>query len=290
MSDFDATRLLHQADLLDQRADALACEASELRYEAMELRVEVERMTRTSVGFVNGDPTPDPFGDQFLDRVQAVLDGAGPLAMADLTEHLSEPPARIRAALAQLESQGKVVRSGVKRGTRYQLAGDSTPATVTPFDSYEALVRDVAVKLGTFTLVDLQRELPDLSEATLRRWVRKLQDKGAFVSERVGAAKVYGYVPAEGGPTHRPRQAPEWIAPRERGGTVAGTGTTKVGHKELDALVREARAHGVKVEKGKGGHLAWVCPSGAVVYSGSTPSSSSTDKMRKRLRDAGVPV
>lgn len=292
---YDAGRLLRQAKALDARAHALRADATELSRAAADLRIEAGRLTRVPIEVVEKAPAPDVF----LDRVEGVLDGAGPLAMSDLTGHLNASATRVRAALARLEQEGRVTKSGIKRGTRYQLAGDDDVPAMNGHarTSYEAMVRDAAVGLDTFEFVDLQRALPDVSEATLRRWVRKLEDKGIFASERVGTAKVYAYVPMVNGPTNRPRQeAPEVQArrlagpERRRGDVVVGTGAIKLGRKELDDLMREVRAHGVTVRKTPGGHLAWLCPSGKTVRTSATPASSSTAKIRKELREAGVPL
>lgn len=295
---YDAGRLLRQARALDTRAEALRNEARELAREATDLRIEAGRLTRgpLEAAAAAGARGEDPF----TARVEAVLDGSGALSMSDLTDHLNATPTRVRAALARLERDGRVARSGIKRGTRYRIVNaDDEAARVHDFRTYETMVRDAAVRLDTFEFVDLQRELSDLSEATLRRWLRRLQERGLFEAERVGTTWVYAYVSGDpaSNPTHRPRhESPEAEArrlagpERARGDAVMGTGAMKLGRKEMDDLMREVRAHGVTVKKTHGGHLAWLCPSGATVRTASTPSSSSTDKIRKELRDAGVPV
>lgn len=293
---YDAGRLAAQADALDARADALRDEARELAREAMYLRIEAERLTRAPLSAVPAS-APSPSVADLPARVEAVLDGAGALAMSDLTSHLKASPARVRAALARLEAQGRVSRSGIKRGTRYRLAGeDEVAAKVQEFRSYEGAVRDAAVKLGTFELVDLQRELPELSEATVRRWVRRLEDRGIFASERVGVANVYAYVPPDAGPTHHPRDVPPEVQARQlagrqqsRGDVVAGTGTVRAGSPIVNALIREVRPYGITVKRTS--HKIVFMRDGVVIAGcSSTPGASSLKGSRAALRKAGVPV
>lgn len=296
---FDAERLRRQADALEERATALRAEARALGQEAIDLRVEADRLTRAPLTIL-GAPPAKPESTEFLERVVGVLEGVGPVAMRDLTEHLNATPARVRSALARLEELGTIRKTGIKRGTRYELTSeddDTEEAAKTPVRSYEGVVRDAAIELDTFEFVDLQRALPDLSEATLRRWVRTLEDKGVFTAERVGNAKVYAYVPPEADGTKRRRyEAPEKEATRlagpvhVRGDAVAGTGKgTRSGSSIVNELIREVRPFGITVEKTK--HTVSFVRDGVVIANASsTPGASSLKQTRSELRKAGVPV
>lgn len=271
----------------------------------MELRTQAEQMTLHRVTVRTGAPSATP--DLFHERVAGVLKGAGPLAMADLTDHLNASSTRVRAALAKLEEDGRVVRRGIKRGTRYLLASegdtdaDQAPSNVHDFQSYETLVRDVAVRLDTFEIVDLQRELPDLAEATIRRWVRRLEDRGIITAERVGTGKVYAYVPPEdNAPASRPRgDSPEKIAQRamatptpfpRRGAAVAGAGRgERSGSSIVNALLREVRPYGLEIKR-TAHKIVFMRDGAELAHCSSTPGASSLKKTRADLRKAGVPV
>jgi DNA-binding Lrp family transcriptional regulator len=213
-------------------------------------------------------------------------------------------PTRLRGVLARLEEGGKIVRRGIKRGTRYALASeaapDATPTNVHVFQSYETLVRDAAVKLDTFGIVDMQRELPDLSEATIRRWVRKLEDRGVIEGVRDGVAKVYAYkTPTTTAPTTRPRrETPEKEAARtatpvlfqRRGGVVAGAGRgERAGSTIVNELLREVRPHGLEIKR-TSHKIVFVREGVEIANCSTTPGASSLKETRRSLQKAGVPV
>jgi hypothetical protein len=59
--------------------------------------------------------------------------------------------------------------------------------------------------------------------------------------------------------------------------------------KDLRRLAAEAQRQGWSVEKTGGGHLKWVAPSGARVYTASTPSDPRAfANVRAMLRRAGL--
>jgi len=298
-----AARLLAQADALDERVRALRCQASDLSYDAMELRTEAERLTREPVGFIARPEKPEATQQ----RVLGVLTDAGALSISDLADHLNVSHTRLRQALATLEEAGLVRRTGIKRGTRYIAVDDDAddagaPDNVREFQTYETMVRDVAIKLDTFGLVDLQAELPTLSEGTLRRWLRRLEDRGGVQSERVGTSKVYAYVPpTNNAPASRPRKptpekeavrhAPDLFAGRRRGDVVAGTRNTRVGSGIVNALIREVRAIAPDVEIKRTSHkVAFMRDGVEISHCSSTPGASSLKKSRAMLRKAGVDV
>jgi hypothetical protein len=279
-------------------------QARDLREGAIELRVQADRLTRAPLVMLSAeDRSRGPEDTRFLDAVVRALDGAGPLAMRDIADHLAASPARVRAALNRLIEVGTVTKSGIKSGTRYTLADDTEEAPagaeVHALKSYEAVVRDAAIQLDTFEFVDLQRALPDVSEPTLRRWVRALEERGIFASERVGPAKVYAYVREEGTSPARPRHAtPEQEATRDAarsgsyasGTAIAGTGKgTRSGSSIVNELIREVRPYGITIEKTK--HTVSFTRGGVVIATASsTPGASSLKQTRSELRKAGVPV
>lgn len=297
---YDAARLRAQADALESKASALKDQARGLLEQAVDYRVEADRLTREPLVMLNAADAKKGSDDtRFLDRIVETLDGAGPLAMRDIADHLGATPARVRAGLVRLAEVGTVVRSGIKSGTRYELAEDDdaeASASVHAITSYEAVVRDAAIKLDTFEFVDLQRALPDLSEPTLRRWVRRLEDRGVVASEHVGRTKVYAYVPAESdGTTRRRYEAPEKEATRlagpvkVTGGDVVSGRNTRTGSSIVNELIRQVRPYGVTVEKTK--HRVDFVLDGVVIANASgTPGASSLKQTRSELRKAGVPV
>lgn len=291
-----ADRLRRQAELLDERVRALRCEASDLSYDAMELRTRADQLTLKRAPVVES-------AEKFTARVVGVLEGAGPLAMSDLSDHLNTSPTRLRPVLAALEDAGVVRRTGIKRGTRYLIVDDDddAPDNVREFKTYETKVRDVAVELDTFEFVDLQRALPDLAEGTIRRWLRRLEDRGVVTSERVGVSKVYAYVPPEStAPASRPRKetpeqearrlAPDPFAGRRRGDVTSGR-HARTGSSIVNALVREVRAAAPDVTVKRTAHkIAFMRDGVEIAHCSSTPGASSLKKSRSALRKAGVPV
>jgi DNA-binding transcriptional ArsR family regulator len=298
-----AARLLAQADALDERVRALRCQASDLSYDAMELRTQAERLTREPVAIITRPETHEAFQRRVLD----VLSDAGALSISDLANHLNASHTRLRQALATLEEAGLIRRTGIKRGTRYVAVGDDddadagAPDNVREFQTYETKVRDAAVGLDTFEFVDLQRALPDLSEGTIRRWLRRLEDRGIVQSERVGTAKVYAYVPpTDNAPSSRPRRetpekeaarlAPDIFAGRRRGDVTSGR-YARTGSGIVNALIREVRAVAPEVTIKRTSHKIVFMRDGVEIAGcSSTPGASSLKKSRAELRKAGVDV
>jgi DNA-binding transcriptional ArsR family regulator len=302
-----AARLNAQADALDVRVRALRCQASDLSYEAMELRTQAERMLRAPVTITRRPETHEALQQ----RVLGVLTDAGALSISDLADHLGTVShSRLRQALATLEEAGLVRRTGIKRGTRYaavdanadaDAGAADTPDNVREFQSYETMVRDAAVKLDTFGLVDLQRELPDLSEGTIRRWLRRLEERGIVTAERIGVTKVYAYVPPENNaPASRPRTetpekaatrlAPDVFASRRRGDVTSGR-HTRVGSSIVNALIREVRGLDNAVTVKRTAHkIAFMRDGVEIAHCSSTPGASSLKQSRAALRKAGIPV
>lgn len=275
----DAVRLREQATALQSNADRLADKRMELLRESWALQRDAERIEAAAKRVRS--PKRRTYTDdnaEALAKVPDLLRGTGPLGMADISEHLAWTPTRTRAALNRLEEVGAIVRTGVKRGTRYQVPEDAPEerSNVREFGNYGIVVRDAAVKLGTFDFVDMQTALPDVSEATLRKWLGHFEDKGIFESERVGQRKVYAYVEPEGDNAARERKAtPEAIAASDktaRGVAVQGTGRGMGNtRKDVADLLEAVTRAGGQIEKG-GSHWK-VRKDGKVI--GTVPSTPS---------------
>lgn len=300
-----ADQLREQARALERAADRLRDERMELLRESWSLvheaeRLESERPALTTVA----EPTAAETDADLLGRVCEFLEtGEGEWSSSDVAEHLAITQGRARAALTRLERIGMVARTGIKRGTRYRLTVEEEAPTPTvaetkvrEFGNYRTLVRDAVIKLGTFGFVDLQRELPDLSEGTLRRWLRTLEDEGHVESVRAEGRNVYAYMKPEGTTPARPKRAtPEQEATRMAAlaparATVAGTGrAVRSGASIVDALIREVRPYGVEVTFSA--HRVEYRKDGRIIATSSkTPGASSLKGTRGELRRAGVPV
>lgn len=185
--------------------------------------------------------------------------------------------AQTRAALGALVEQGALVRTGLNRGSRYvhhRKAPESAPKRPQSGRWHER-VRDVAVELGTFRLADVRERLPDLSDATLRRWLLRLVSDGVLTVERVGKADVYSYAPL---PAGRPDASP---APRPRAGRpVPGTGRRgQPPRREVRDLLAEQRAKGRDVVEQKHGYA--VVEDGQVIAA--VPRTASDHRSLKNV-------
>lgn len=285
-----ADRLRAQANALEARAEDLAREARELRVEAEDLREEADAMAA-------GERTATA-----MDDVREFVDALGPVTVADTAEALGITPGRAREALERLRADGVVTRSGVTSGTTFRMATDGQrPTDELPWKSYEGLVRDAIARLDTFAIADLRAELPDVGDATLRRWLKHWESKGVVTAAGYGRGRVYGYVPPEKN-GHAPRlrrETPEAIARREagpilasRGQTVAGTGQTmRGGGKLVNELLREVRAFPRVTVQRRSHKYAFLIDGREVASCSSTPgAATSLAGTRRQLRDAGVMV
>lgn len=299
----DADRLRAQADTLQKRGFELIREGEGLKAEALELRNLADRIEREPVSV--GTPAPARFraidhDAEFLGRVCDALQAARePVATGHLAEHLAATPERVRAALTRLESTGVVVRSGLKRGTRWRMADDEpAPTNVRALTNYAGVVRDAAIKLDTFDMRTLMTELPDMSEATARRWVNTLVERGTLEKD----GNVYAYVKPTATVTSRPKApTPEAVASREaamfsarraRRGSVAGSGRgRRAGGHIVNALLREVRTVAPHVEVVQTAHkFSFRVDGGEVATCSTTPGASSLKGSRESLIKAGIPV
>jgi DNA-binding HxlR family transcriptional regulator len=210
---------------------------------------------------------------------------------SELAMHFAVSPHRIRSALELAIECGFVRRTGLKRGTRYW-ATDKAPDTPDPFGQrWHERVRDEAIKLGTFTFAELGERLPELSEATLRRWLKQLVEDGSFECERVGVTNVYAYVE----PTPEPvraegtERAEETCRQRDR--AVAGTGgNRRAARREVRDVIRTVERQGATVREGK--HSYVIERDGEVIDAIAKTASDtrSNRNLAANLKRAGIEV
>lgn len=306
-----AERLRAQAAALDANAEDLVAQARALREGAVELRLEAERLERAPLRMVtnnrsHGNGSSGQHDTEFMGRICELLAGSGRLSTGEIADHLNATAGRARVALARLETIGMVRKTGLKRGTRYELTDDVGEDEAEPpktfGQDYATVVRDTAKRLDTFDFPTIQAELPDVAEPTIRRWLKHWTEQGMLDVERDGVRKLYAFVKPEGETPARPKRAtPEQevarmsgiVMPR-RGDAVIGTGANgSLGSsKAVNELRRDATRAGVKVEKESGGHLRWIVQegehAGEFVRSSSTPGASSMKDTRSKLRKLGV--
>jgi hypothetical protein len=198
-----AEELDAQAAAFRERARGRAIEAQQYRRAAQTLTLRPPPLAAHPLDALNGRR-------KLGEAVLAYLRNVDEAPISTIAEHVGDdaPYQRTRGVLDKLMEMGLVVRTGLKRGTRYHVAGEDEDVDATPTRSrYEELVRDVARELGTFTVQDVL-DAADISHATAARWLRAWVDAGALEVERVGQANVYAYVrplPPLNAPTMRPR-------------------------------------------------------------------------------------
>lgn len=290
----DADRLRLQADALQRRGFELIREGEDLKAEALELRNLADRIEREPVTVGPAPPLRVVDHDtEFMSRVCDALQAARePMPTGALAEHLGASTTRVRAALTRLEATGVVTRSGLKRGTRWRMADEEPAANVHHLANYAGVVRDAAIKLDTFDMRTLMTELPDMSEATARKWVNTLVERGTL--ERDG--NVYAYVKPEATVTSRPRTpTPEAVAvfsARRARGQVSGSGRgRRAGGHIVNALLREVRSVAPHVDVVQTAHkFSFRVDGREVATCSSTPGASSLKGSRESLIKAGIPV
>jgi hypothetical protein len=201
---------------------------------------------------------------------------------SELALHFAVSPHRVRSALELAIECGFVRRTGLKRGTRYW-ATDKAPECPDPFGQrWHERVRDEAIKLGTFTLAELGERLPELADATLRRWLKQLVDDGSFECERVGVTNVYAYLEPASEPlcnaegTERAEKRS-----RRKDGAVAGTGgSRRAARREVRDVIRSVERQGATVKPVKHGYL--IERDGEVVTA--VPKTASDHRSLKNVR------
>lgn len=283
------------------RADAQANRdrAEALRQETVRLRADAARMDREA------DALAEALRLASLApvRVPAHVELAGdlvvwfrrqrvPKSSTEIAEANGVTVNQIRPALAWLVEAKVIVREGLKRGTRYAVNRGNCEAP-TPFGQrWHEVIRDIAIRLDTFTFAEARNEVPNVSEATVARWLAVLVEEEILSVERVEGRNLYAYERPQASaiPFSRPRTPdviPNLRAPSE---PVEGTGVERIGRKDIRDLVRLAEANGATIKRTKHGYA--IAFGGKTVASvPSTPSDHrSLDNARAALRNVGIPA
>jgi DNA-binding transcriptional ArsR family regulator len=299
-----ATAIVITPETLRERADECERKADELRERSRIERVEAMRLRREADALENArrlTPVPTAGGGGGSTDARAELATAiaawlvrcrKPKSSTEIAEHFGAPISRTRGALDLLVEKEIVIRSGLKRGTRYRLRREGEVETQPqPFGQrYHEVVRDTAVRLGTFTFAEIWAELPDLAEPSLRRWLNRLVDDGVLSVERVGTSNLYAYEDAPNtSPTHKPRgEIIPTVVPRSRGSVVEGNGARRIARREVRELVEAAQAQGADIRLQKHGY-AIVVNGETITSVPRTPSDHrSLKNVRAELKRAGL--
>lgn len=289
----DDSVLIEQAEALETHASQLRDEATELNRQARELRTQYERHHRAPLEVLHADALKMAPADRKLaSSVLRCLESSGPCASSTVAEHVGITGQRAGAILRRMHEAGIVARAGMKRGSRWALAGDELPAVPHDRSDYRHLIRDAARRLGTFTIADIHAELPMLSDPTVRRHVNDLHEAGSLVVERVGKTKLYGWVRATGPTLARPRQATpeaEAVQTARRYAEATSGRRARTGNKRSDELLNAARAQGAEVIGFSGRNHAIVEKDGERTRVSMTPGGAGNAN-RHRLRKIGVKV
>lgn len=282
-------------DTLRTNADAAEAEAERLRKRVIDCRAQAARLRREADALEHAlrlTPVELPTSRTLLvEELEVWLRRQRkPKSSTEIAEHFGVTQAQARQALEELIEAGKVHRSGLKRGTRYRTIRDGEEITdPTPFGQrWHEHVRDVAVRLHTFTLVEMRTEIPEVAEVTLYRWLAKLVDDGVLTVERVGNRNVYAYEEVEAKPVERRRLDPAPSGARRRGDVVIGTGKRKYARRDVGEIVKAAEAQGAEIKPQKHGYA--IVKDGEVIESiARTPGDHrSLKNARANLARAGI--
>lgn len=295
-----ATAILITPELLRERAAECEARADDLRERSRAVRVEAMRLRREADALENaarltpvdvGEGSKDARAEYARELATWLARCRKPKSSTEVAEHFNWPISRTRGALDLLVEKEIVLRTGLKRGTRYRLKreGEVVSHPKPTGQRYHEVVRDHAVRLGTFTIAEIWAELPELSMAALRRWLAKLVEDGVLSVERVGTSNLYAYEDAPNtAPTHRPRGEIDIVPAVARRSVVEGSGARRIARREVRELVEAAQAQGADIQLRKHGY--------AVVFNGETVTSvprtpsdhRSLKNVRAKLRRAGI--
>jgi FaeA-like protein len=283
-----ATVLEITPETLRARAQAARDEAERLRERQVRLRADAYRLDKEAEALeeaerVRSAMLPEPSARAILaGEIAAYLARCRqPKSSTEIADRFDVTAGRTRASLELLVEIGMVYRSGLKRGTRYRILrdGEAPPDEPRPFgDRWHEHVRDVAIRLGTFTRAEIVAEIPEVADTTVYRWLSRLVEDGILSVERVGVTNVYAYERPE---TPDVMAVAEVKAPRQHSGAraVPGTGKSKASRREVADIIRVAKAGGAEIRPAKHGYLVSV--DGEVV--GSVPRTPSD---HRSLRNA----
>lgn len=154
-------------------------------------------------------------------------------------------------------------------------------------------LRDFAMQADTFTEDEATTRL-NAAPVEVRSLLEELAAAGTLARIRRGRQWVYAWLAPDGDCSPRPRQAaPETVVAmgERRRGTVAGVGRGKKlsSRRHVQDLVDVAEKQGATAEKQGDGHIR-ITKDGKSTTMASTPRSSSTDKIKKDLRELGIAV
>jgi predicted transcriptional regulator len=254
-----------RAQTCRDRAEALRDEQKRLLAEAYRLDREAQALADAARLRAMACPPPSARAALAGEIAAHLARCRKPKSSGDIAAHFAVSSGRARQALELLTEIGMVYRSGLKRGTRYRILrdGEDPPDEAQPFgERWHEYVRDVAIRLETFTTAEIVAAIPEIAPSTVQRWLGKLVEDGVLSRERVGNGWLYAY---------EPPQAPALrsIAPaagmRRRDRAVAGTGKRKVSRTEVAEVLRVAKLKGAEIKPQKHGY--------AVVIDGATLTS-----------------
>jgi predicted ArsR family transcriptional regulator len=264
-------------------ASQITNEADRIAAVAVAARTERDRLLRPPLEWVH----PLVMGQPRLDlktasKLVRCIEQLGPSKVSTIAEHTGIEIDRARRQLGKLRERGIVELSGMKRGAIWMLPGQGE-ALPADRSNYRHLIRDAAQKLDTFTRPEIEAELPQLANATIRRHLNELVDDGVLERERVGKPFLYSFVKAEGPTPARPRQAtPESLVidRRFRGSVTTGRRLRRSG-REVRDTIRQVESQGAQIREAKHGYLV-VKPDGTVADS--VPKTTSDWRGMKNLR------
>lgn len=179
------------------------------------------------------------------------------------------------------------------RRLRVQIAKLEAEAPVEAPRPLRVRLRELAMSQATFTEEEAIARL-EAPAAQLHAMLEDCLEAGSLARIRRGRSWVYAWLAPDADNSARPRQAaPETVvalAERRSGGAVAGTGARKLSpRRHINELVALAEKQGATAEKQGDGHIR-ITKDGKSMGMASTPRSSSTDKIKKELRDLGIAV
>jgi predicted transcriptional regulator len=287
-------------ETLRQRAQASRERAELVREEVRRLLTEANRLEREADALEGAQrlrsmqaPTPSARAALAGEIAAYLARCRKPKTSTEIGDHFGVSSGRARQSLELLTEIGMVYRSGLKRGTRYRILrdGEEPPDEPRPFgERWHEHVRDVAIRLGTFTQAEIAAEIPEVANATVYRWLRKLVDDGILNCERVGNAKVYAYengkVPAPHPIRQRNGDGRDETARRGGGNAIAGTGKTKYSRSEVAEIIGIAKAAGAEIREQKHGY-AVVVEGETVTSVPKTPSDHRSLKNARKALDRG---
>jgi predicted transcriptional regulator len=284
-----ATVLEITPDALRARAQACRDQADALRDEQRRLHVEASRLEREAEALEGSErlramlvPPPSARASLAGEIAAYLARCRKPKSSSEVAEHFAVSVARARRSLELLTEIGMAHRSGLKRGTRYRILrdGEQAPDEPRPFgERWHEYVRDVALRLETFTTAEIVSAIPEVAPATIHKWLGRLVADGILTRERVGRGWLYAY---------ETPQAPELVVevkaskPRGADRAVSGTGKSKYARTEVAEVVRIARAAGAEIKPQKHGYAVIV--DGEIVEA--IPRTPSDHRSLKNTRSA----